>query len=304
MIFTCLSMGSAFGQSKQVPCDSEKLQILLDKVFTYSKAKKYDLSIAKSLELIEQAESLNCNSFLFNAYNQLSINYIDLRDTIPSLRYAKKALYYAQQTGDDVLLSTAYNNLAAFFTYDKSKQQKALNYFKKSLVLARKVRDSSFLNPALNIAELYRNMDRFEDMPAYLREAEGSLNEKNIKYDDPRIYLDVLWGDYYSHSGKQYEGLKYYESAYQGIVKDSIRILALDFFDKYADSLKVAGNFEKAYEVQKKLRFFEREASKVEAEESLLIAKARAETAEYKRQRNEAELHQQLADQDLRRKFL
>lgn len=254
------------------------------------------------MQLIDKAETKNCYGYLSKVYNILSINYIELRDTVPSLQYARKALFYAKKTNDDVLLIAAYNNLAASYSHKKSEWPKALDYFKKSLVLARKVNDSTFLDPALNIAELFRLMGNYDQMPAYLNEAENSLNKKNIQYDDPRIYLNILWGDYYLYTNKQKAGLKYYDLAYKSILKDSIRILAIDFFDKYANSLKTAGNFEKAYEVQKQLQFFELQASKIEAEESLLIAKAKAEAEEYKRQRDKAEFKQQLADQNLKRK--
>ena len=292
----------ANGQAKNNPCGDKLLKDLLNQVEQASKARAYDVSIAKSLDLIEMAEADKCNAYLFNAYNELSINYIDLRDTVPSLLYAKKALVYAKKAQNDTLLTTAYNNLAAFYTYKKGQENKALDYFKKSLVLARGLQDGRFLNPALNIAQLFRDMGNYKDMPVYLREAEGSINKENIKYDDPRIYLEILWGDFYMHENNQTAGLSYYNQAYEGIVKDSMRILALEFFDRYSNSLNKVKQFQKAYEVQKKLQFFERQAAKIEARESLLTAKARARAEEYKRQRNEAEYKQELADQNLKRK--
>lgn len=262
----------------------------------------YDLAIAGSLEIIEKAEKIKCYGYLSDTYNLLSISYFDLRDTVPANLYAKKALSYAELSKNDTLLANAYNNLAAFYIYKKKDQQKAMRLYQKSLKIAQKINDSSFLNAALNIAELHKNMGNFKAMPSYLQQAESSLNQKNIQYDDPRIYLDIQWADYYYHNNQKQRALNHFEQAFKRVEKDSLRLLAIDFYARYADRLHEQKAYKKAFEVEKRLLAYELEATRIENEESLLIAKAKAETEEYKRQRNEAKLQEQLADQHLERK--
>jgi len=306
MVFYLLLSVVPFNLSAQTKqqdyCNSVDLKHLFEDVLNSMDARDYDLSIAKSLNIIEKAEEKKCYDYLFDAYNLLSRSYIDLRDTVPAQRYAKKALSYAELSKNDTLLADAYNNLAAFYVNDEKDHAKAMDLYKKSLVLARKIKDSSFLNAALNIAELYRNMGNYKAMPKYLQEAANSVNKINIQYDDPRIYLDILWGDYYYHNNKEQCALKHYEQAYERVEKDSIRLLAIDFYGRYADRLSAQQSYQKAFEVEKRLLYHEQVAYSIESEESLLNAKANAQMQAYKRQRNEAKLQQQLADQNLKRK--
>lgn len=287
---------------KQDYCNSEDLKHLYDNVIKLVDAHDYDLAIAKSLKIIEQAEEKHCYKSLYYTYNILSISYVDLRDTVPALLYAKKALSYAELSKNDTLLANAYNNLASFYAFNEKDYDKAMVLYKKSLVLARKIKDSSFLNAALNIAELYRNMGHYKAMPKYLQEAANSVNKRNIQFDDPRIYVDILWGDYYYHSNNEQRALAHYEQAYGRVEKDSNRLLAIDFYGRYADRLAVQQSYQKAFEVEKRLLYHEKVAYSIESNESLLNAKAEAQTIEFKRQRNEAKLKQQLANQNLERK--
>jgi len=306
MVFYLLLSVFPFNISAQVKqrdyCNSADLKHLFNDVLNSLDARDYDLTIAKSLKIIDKAEEEKCYECLFKTYSVLSISYLDLRDTIPAQLYAKKGLSYAELSKNDTLLANAYNNLAAFYANNEKGHNKAMDLYKKSLVRARKIKDSSFLNAALNIAELYRNMGNYNAMPKYLQEAANSVNKKNIQYDDPRIYLDILWGDYYNHNNKEERALKHYEQAYERVEKDSIRLLALDFYGRYADRLSAQQFYQKAFEVEKRLLYYEQVAYSIESKESLLNAKASAQMQEYKRQRNEAKLQQQLADQNLKRK--
>lgn len=283
-------------------CNSVELENLYTDVINLINARDYDLAIEKSLKVIEKAEEKQCFEYLFYTYNILSISYTDLRDTVPALLYAKNALSYAELSKNDTLLAYAYNNLAAFFVFNEKDYNKAMVLYKKSLVLNRKIKDSSFLNAALNIAELYRNMGNYKAMPKYLQEAASSVNKKNIQYDDPRIYLDILWGDYYYQNNKEQRALQHYEQAYERVEKDSIRVLAIDFYGRYADRLYAQQSFQRAFEVEKRLLYHEKVAYSIESKESLLKAKAGAQMQEYERQHNEARLQQQLTDQNLERK--
>lgn len=304
MVFYLLLSVFPFNLSAQEQdyCNSVDSKYLFEDVLKSMDARDYDLAIAKSLKIIEKAEKEKCYDYLYNTYNLLSISYIDLRDTVPALRYAKKALSYAELSKNDTLLANGYNNLASFYIDDDKDHANAMELYKKSLVLARKIKDSSFLNAALNIAELYRNMGNYKAMPKYLQEAANSVNNKNIQYDDPRIYLDILWGDYYHYNNKEKRALIHYEQAYKRVEKDSIRLLAMDFYGRYADRLFAQQSYQKAFEVEKRLLYHEQVAYKIESKKSLLDAKANVQMQEYKRQRNEAKLQQQLADQNLKRK--
>ena len=297
-----MSFFTGFAQSSVDVCESNQLKSLLKESKKYTLSRDYVVSITKLLQLIEEAEIDCCHAYLSEAYHLLSLNYKEIRDTLPALNYAKKALLFAKKTDSNGLLSAAYTNLATFYVYDKSNQQKALDYLTKSLSLSRKQKDSSFLSSALHIAELYKVMGNYEEMPAYLSMAEASLANNDDKYDDLHVYLAILWGDYYMHLNNKKLSRNYYDHAYKIIIKDSLRLRAIGFFDRYAAILQAEKEYEEAYVVQKNLLLFERQAAHAETEENLLITMAHAETQEYKRQRNKAKLEQIHTDHDLQRK--
>ena len=278
------------------------LEKILKQVLSATEQMHYDVAIDKASDLITKAEHEKNNKFIFHGYNLLSINYFQIRDSVHSLDYARKAMKYAERSQNDTLLVWAYNNLAAGLASQDDTRDEALMLYKKSLTIARKLNDGNFLDAALNIAELYRDQGKFHQMPMYLKEAENSLDPENISFDDPRIYLATLWGDYYRGVGKPENTADYYDAAYQLIEKDKIRFLAIEFYQRYASFLAESGDFSKAYEVQSQYQDYFKETDHINELETVQLAKARSEAEEFKRQRNEAELKRQLADQNLERK--
>ncbi|MGB3776651.1 MAG: response regulator [Leeuwenhoekiella sp.] len=299
LLFFSLVPSAIIAQSN---CNSKIIEDVFDDVLNSIDHRDYDRAIANSLRIIEDAENNDCYKNLYDAYNLLSTSYVELRDTIPAQLYAKKALSYAELSQNDTLLTDAYNNLATFYTYDEKDYDKAMILYKKSLTIARIINDDRFLNAALNIAELHKKMGDYEAMPKYLKEAEKSLNKENIKFDDPRIYIDIQWGDYYYHKNQKQRSLGYFANAFKRVEKDSLRLLGIDFYERYASRLAELNEYSKAYEVEKRLLAYELEATRIESDESLLKAKAQANIEEYKRNQKEAKLQETIVEQNLQRR--
>ena len=295
-------INSVYSQNSDQEVSDNELENLLQQSLESTGKMDYDIAIEKAAQLVAKASQINQNDYIFYGYNLLSINHIQIQDSIPSLQYARRALEYAQRAENDTLLAWGYNNLAAGLAPRIETRMEALDYYKKSLTISRRLNTGKFLDPALNIAELYRDQNRFDQMPAYLSEAENSLDPEEVYYDDPRIYLDILWGDYYRGVDQPAQSAVFYERAYNRIEEDKIRFLAIDLYDRYSNFLAENGEYSKAYLVQQKYQKYYAETERINDQETVQLAKAHAESQELKRQRNEAELKQQLADQNLERK--
>ena len=171
------------------------LQKQLRQLRQLNKQHEYDRVIEVASALINQASKKGENGFLFHGYNYLSLTYDQLSDTIPALDYAEKALHFAKLSKNDTLISWGLNNLAASLSYFPDRRSDALKLYKESLVIQRRLNSDQFNDAALNIAEIYRDEENYTMMYPYLKEAQKSYKSDTLRYDDPKAYLDILWGD-------------------------------------------------------------------------------------------------------------
>ncbi|PHR86356.1 MAG: hypothetical protein COA80_19705 [Leeuwenhoekiella sp.] len=303
LIVLCGQPSSAFAYFKNVQQKPKiSLQAQLDSIFKVTDDKDYEVAIQLIGQLIKDSEKEGNFTYLFHSYNLLSISHANLRDSIPAMNYSKKALYYAQLSKNDTLISWAYNNLAADLSTRKETRNQALEYYKKSLSIQRRLNDGEFYDAALNLAELYHKSGDYHLMHKYLEEAQKSYNPEYIYFDDPLIHLEILWGDYYVALKSEYRALKSYNHAYELIESQKVDYLALDFYERYAKFLLEQDYPEKAYEVQKRFQEYYTAQESLKAKETYQLAQAKFEAAEARRERNQAELQQEILDNDLKRK--
>lgn len=278
------------------------LQQDLDAIYKFRDEKKYDVAIERLSDLIIESKRLNEYDYTFHGYNMLSVIYHEINDTVPSLAYAKSALEFAKLSKNDTLISWGYNNLAASLSTNPNTRKQALEYYKNSLEIQQELNSGVFLDAALNIAELYGKEENFVMMYPYLKKATESYDHSFNYHNDPLIYLNISWGDYYKALDIKAKALEYYAEAFKLIERDNMTPLALEFYERYAAYLNENNYSDKAFNVQQQYLKHYKIREKTLEKETVKLALARAETEELRRQRNEAEMQQQLLDQDLRRK--
>lgn len=292
-----------FTQSNDIDdCKEEDLAYLKAYAREVTLKKEYDVAIEKASKLIKVAEKYNRDDYVFHGYNLLSATYYQLRDSIPAFEYARKALNHAQKSKNDTLIAWGYNNLATDLSTHPDTRHEALIFYKKALEIYRDIYKDSFLDPALNIAELYRNEGEYELMHIYLTEAQESYKPNQNIFDDPRVHLSSLWGDYYNGIDESDKAYAYYNSVYQHLEVNGVGQIGLSFYKRFANFLAQQEDYEMAYLIGDKYQKYFAESEAKISEETVQVAKARADAEEYRRQRNEAEFKQQLADQQLMRK--
>lgn len=214
---------------------------------------KYAEAIKGTSELIELARKRSNNLDLYYGYNMLSEIYDKINDTVQPTYYSRQALTYALKTNNEAVISGAYNNLASTLGRSTAQIDEAFDLYQKALVLDRKRNDSVFLNPALNIAEIYFMRNQYDKMPPYLREAEASLSRSIEEFDDPQIYLDMLWSDYYYNKGDVKRSLSLSKKAFESIQQDSLSYLGVDYYPRYVQRLEDNEDYKTSNEVNKAL---------------------------------------------------
>lgn len=282
-------------------CDLAELSKRVSSINIAMEAFRYDLAINESQELLYQSEIQDCDTYKFFGYNLLSKNFLRLRDSAKALEYSEIALEIAQSTENDSLIAIAYDGLAATLDNSPDAQRKALELHLKTLQIHKELHPEKFLKPALEVATIYKDLGEYTKMMQYIEVAQESLNNKNAETDIPQVSIDILKGDYYSVLGNLDSTIVYYDSAFNRIEKSSMPQLALSFYDRYAEFLYEIGNPAQAYKVQTAYNDYLQDVKDMAQRESVLLAVAKSDAEEYKRQRNEANIEAEVAKADLKR---
>ena len=282
--------------------ETKELDSILKSAENATSLLRSEEAITKAAALIEWAEPRNAYSYLFHGYDLLGQNHLYLNDSSLAGEYSHKALIYALKSENDTLMGSAYNNLASWLSLNKKTKQEAIEMYTKALEIARKSARFRIAEPALNLAALYYDMGNYELMPRYLREAEENL--QGVQYDITKdeIRLNILWGDYFKEENGENLVAEYYNISYNLIKNRNDPVLAINFYPKYARFLNTLDSSKAAYNIQLAYQRIKDEIEAKSREAELQKAMAAAGADELRRQRNEAELREMLADEKLQRK--
>ena len=105
-------------QDKKVSKDS--LESLFNNSITLFNDYNYHEGIQTSMRLIELAELVESNYFLYHGHNNLGVAYEELGDTMRAKTHYEKSLVFAKATQNDTLIMWSYNNMGNIFSYVSS----------------------------------------------------------------------------------------------------------------------------------------------------------------------------------------
>ncbi|MGB3775203.1 MAG: response regulator, partial [Leeuwenhoekiella sp.] len=285
-----------------LPDDQNKLASILKEAQKATDELRSEEAINKAAELIDWAEPNDEFTYLFYGYSLLGQNHLYLNDTLVAGDYVQKALEYSLKSKNDTLVVKAYTDRARWLSISKSSRGEAVKMYLTALDIARKSVRDYIAFPALDLARLYYDLGKYDMMPRNLREAEENLQGMPYDITQNEIRLNILWGDYF----KQEEGTnlvaEYYNISYNLIKNKNDATLALDFYPKYAQFLNSIDSTEAAYNIQVEYQKTKDIIENVRREKDVQKAMAAAGADELRRQRNEAELREMLADEKLQRK--
>ena len=288
-----------FGQTHE---EKKTLDSLLQVAKTETAKMRYDKAVYVASELLSRARPLDANAYLSQGYLLLSQNQRYLRDSTFVEDYVNKSVSYAVKSGNDTLKVNAYNNLGDLLARNRDRRKEAARPYHKALLIARKSYREEIAVPALNLARLYHDIDSIELMPRYLREAEENIQGLPRDVSDEEIRLNILWGEYFDHTGSENLVAEYWATAYGMIKNKNATALAIYFYPKYAWFLNNTGKSAEAYELVRDHQRIKEERDHLLQKITLQKAIADAGADELKRQRNQAKMREEFADRELERK--
>jgi len=243
-------------QDKKVSKDS--LESLFNNSITLFNDYNYHEGIQTSMRLIELAELVESNYFLYHGHNNLGVAYEELGDTMRAKTHYEKSLVFAKATQNDTLIMWSYNNMGNIFSERKEDYQKGIYNYKRVIDLAKKLNNQEELvAPYINIAWTYLDKNRVPIAKPYLDSAKGVLKRVHGSYLDAE--LDMLYGRYFLESNQLDSAKVYFERSTKIVDEDSLIYEGAETYKWYAELLFRKGEFKAAFKALKRQHEYESE---------------------------------------------
>jgi two-component system NarL family sensor kinase len=272
---------SSFAQKKVLT--KKEITLLINNASTELNNGEYEKSLLKSRVALEQAISIKNYDLIANSYLIIAANFDELTEPSKALFYYNLGLSYAKKTNNNILKNQFYNNLGNIYCFDKKEYDKGIYYYKKSLGISEKVRDTEqILITNLNIAWAYFDIDKYNEGYPYL---EYVNNNQSIQGDESTIVaINMLNGMYYNYKNDNKKASKYFNLAIErGNSGNEKSDLSYSYLE-YSKFLNKTGDYKKAFE---NLRLYNQITDELNIEEKLKKANiigVNLEIDQYKRE--------------------
>jgi signal transduction histidine kinase len=220
---------------------------LTDTADKYLVELKFKESLRYSREALKQAIQIKDNYLIATAYNTIAGNYDELSENDKAIDIYKKALVYANRTGNDSIKGWVNNNLGNMYFFEKHQYEEGIRYYNKSLEYATKTGDTSkLLLTHLNLALAYSENKQYNKGLRHLQ----FLNTYQEKFGDTNtaafhLMLNAL---YTANNGQHAKAEDYFARAIKQAKKDKNDLDLSYIYEEYSKFLKEHGRYKEAYE--------------------------------------------------------
>jgi class 3 adenylate cyclase len=146
--------------------------------------------------------------------NNIGVVYNAQGDYEKALANYLAALKVGEQSGDQLRIVTALQNVGNVYALKKETYDKALDYYLKALALGKKVKEyNDIAGTSANIGEVYFNKGNDSLALHYYEEALKAYRDAKDETSLPFVYNSI--GKVYKKQGKYNEALKFHNMAYK-----------------------------------------------------------------------------------------
>ncbi len=302
LMLTFLQTGFLFGQKgmeqfRNLENATKKevishLDTVKKSIVTHYYKEDYSTAILQSTDILKIAEAHKLPLEVAEIHSYLVNSYLHLKDSVNSLKYARKNIQLAKDLNDtNILLGSQIDLGNTYLAFDQL--EKAIQSFKKVIPLAKEkndIRRLFILN--YNIAEIYIDvLEDFEGGRSYLEAADA--------YKSPDFKIGIagitLFKAHYAFYEENYDvASDLYQQAI-AIAKetDYVEVLRKGYAG-YINCLVKKGNYEKVYEVEKIKDSIAQAKSEEEIKKSAKILTASLNNAKIKEELENRELRNEL----------
>lgn len=278
--------------------NKEKTEIkrLLDQASSDYNNAHYEKALEFSKQALIISFGINDDLYIAQSYNTLGVIYDECSYSQKAIEFYFKALSHAQKTNKVKLLNWIYGNLGSVYYYNLNDVSKGLNYFKKALYYAEKIKDTKdIINTKMNIVSAFYAVNKYDEGNQYLI----GIKEYVQKYGNKenKMMLASLLGIHATNHNNKAEAEQHYTKA-QEIAKD-IRYdsYLISIYDNLVYHYKHFQETEKAKKYKEKSDSLSKVVYSEDKLDKLQKAALQIELDEYKNQLERIELvnekHQQ-----------
>ena len=267
-------------QHEEVSNDS--LKLLLNSSIDFFDNYNYHEGIQSSMDLIELADLVDSDYYLYQGHNNLGVAYEELGDTLRAKTHYEKSLDFAKLAHNDTLIMWAYNNLGNIYSETKDDYQKGITYYNRVIDLATKLNNrEELIAPNINIAWTYLDKNQVSKAKSYLDNAKSVLYDPQFDYLDAE--LEMLYGRYFLESNQLDSAKAHLEQSTKIVDKDSLIYEGAETYKWYSEMLFRNGEFKAAYKALKKQHEYESKIFDDTKLKQIQAANIRFDVSEYQK---------------------
>lgn len=181
-------------------------------------------------------------------YNELGLAYEGISEFDKSREKFLESLRYSEEIKNDTIQNWVYNNMGNLYSEGLQKTDTALYYYKKSLQLARKIKDTfEILTPIMNIGWTYIDKEKYDMALPYIVQSENMIFTK-YGDDSAKAQINYLFGRYYMHKEKLPLADNYFRMSVEYANKAKLLEELTEIYQYYATLAEKQENYTLAYE--------------------------------------------------------
>jgi signal transduction histidine kinase/CheY-like chemotaxis protein len=210
---------------------------------------KFQESLRLSREALKQAIAINDPTLIADAYNTIAGNFEELSEIEKAIANYKKAIEYANLSGNERLKGNYNNNLANIYVFERKDFDRGLKHYNLALASAQKNADTTrMVLSRLNIAWAYFDIDKFKlGRPHFWFVA--SNKEKHVGEHLEAIFLMLTAMDYADRGKFDLAEVNYRKAMKSAIDNDYQQDLSY-VLEKFAQFLSRRGRYKEAFQYQ------------------------------------------------------
>ena len=275
----------------------DSIEYLLKKSYKAESENKVTLSMDYATRAIKYATQIEDKLQMYHGYNTIGVNYEKIKEYSSAEYSYKKALTLALELENDKYKVWSYNNLGNVYSDGYKKINLGLSYYKKSLNLARKIKDTFEMSvPIINIAWTHLDEKKYDKALPYLTEGYNLVYDKSSDDEYSKININYLLARYYRGIKEFDKAWEYLSVATESALKEEMLTELTEIYKEQSELYEDQGLPGKALEALKKQYLYKAKMDKNNREEEIQIARAQFDFEESQIKLAKAQKEKQLQE--------
>lgn len=211
-VLILLLLAFHFGSAQSLSAEKKSIETQINGASKHFAAGEYELALGLSKKALVGAFKIEDDYLIAHAYNSIGVVYDEFSESKRAIEYYNKALSHANNVENDQLKNWIYGNLGSSYYFSNHDALKGIDYYKKSLIFALKIKDSSQIAyTKLNIASAFFSIQDFKSGIKYVNDVTDYVNSGAEQ--EAKFTLNNLLGIYNSNMGQVQLAESYFQKS-------------------------------------------------------------------------------------------